>query len=135
MVLSRSDRCRMVVKWLSEQRKIPMSKVGELIGYNNASSFSQVLNDKRDIPSTFPDRIASLDPRINIDFLTGESDEMLLPGNTQPETDELAKRQSKARESGVYMPPELLQMFADLSSTVRDQQQLISTLINNITKQ
>lgn len=135
MVLSRSDRCRMVVKWLSEQRKIPMSKVGELIGYNNASSFSQVLNDKRDIPSTLPARIASLDPRINIDFLTGESDEMLLPGNTQPETDELAKRQPKTLESGVYMPHELLQMFADLSSTVRDQQQLISTLINNITKQ
>lgn len=135
MVLSRSDRCRMVVKWLSEQKKMPMSKVGELIGYNNASSFSQVLNDKRDVPSTFPARIASLDPRINIDFLTGESDEMLLPGNIQPGTDELAKRQSKARESGVYMPPELLQMFADLSSTVRDQQHLISTLINNITKQ
>lgn len=112
-----------------------MSQVGELIGYTNASSFSQVLNSKRDIPSTFPARIASLDPRINIDFLTGDSEEMLLPGNTQPETDELAKRQPKTRESGVYMPHELLQMFADLSSTVRDQQQLISTLINNITKQ
>lgn len=132
MDLTRSDRCRMAVKWIAEQKKIPMSRVGELIGYNNASSFSQVLNSKRDVPSTFPDRIASLDPRINVSFLLGESDDMLLPGNAQPDAEELARPQRIARPPGVYMPPELLQMFADLSSTVRDQQHLISALLKNI---
>ena len=132
MDLTRSDRCRMAVKWIAEQKKIPMSQVGELIGYNNASSFSQVLNSKRGVPSTFPDRIASLDSRINVDFLLGESDDMLLPGNAQPDAEELARPQRIARPPGVYMPPELLQMFADLSSTVRDQQHLISTLLKNI---
>ena len=132
MDLSRSDRCRMAVKWIAEQKKIPMSQVGELIGYNNASSFSQVLNSKRDVPSTFPDRIASLDPRINVDFLLGESDDMLLPGNAQPDAEELARPQRIARPPGVYMPPELLQMFGDMSATIKDQQQLISSLIKHL---
>lgn len=109
-----------------------MSKIGEMVGYSNASAFSQVLNSKKKLPPSLPERIAALDPRINIDFLTGESQDMIL--GEEPQEEPQVDRRYKQRE-GVYMPPELLQMFADLSSTVKDQQQLISTLINNITKQ
>ncbi len=133
MDLTLADRCRMVVKWIAEQKKITMSQVGELIGYNNASSFSQVLNSKRDMPSTFPERIASLDPRINIDFLTGDSDDMLLTGDDLPAPGGQVKRQGKPPKdsSGAYLPPELMQMFSDLSAAVRGQQETIDYLIKN----
>lgn len=132
MVLKQADKARIVVKWLAEQKGVPMSKIGEMVGYSNASAFSQVLNSKKKLPPSLPERIAALDPRINIDFLTGDSQDMIL--GEEPQEEPQVDRRYKQRE-GVYMPPELLQMFADLSSTVRDQQHLISTLINNITKQ
>ena len=122
----------MAVKWLAGQKKISLKRVGELIGYNNASSFSQVLNSKRDVPSTFPERIASLDPRINVDFLLGTSEEMLLPGNPQPEPETPPPfpddRRRKAPE-GVLLPMELVQMFTDLSATVRSQQETIRMMV------
>ena len=123
MVLKQADKARIVVKWVAEQKGVPMSKIGEMVGYSSASAFSQVLNSKKKLPPSLPERIAALDPRINIDFLGEEPQE-------EPQVD----RRYKQRE-GVYMPPELMQMFSDLSSTVKDQQQLISSLINNITKQ
>ena len=83
MVLKQADKARIVVKWLAEQKGVPMSKIGEMVGYSNASAFSQVLNSKKKLPPSLPERIAALDPRINIDFLTGESQDMILGDEPQ----------------------------------------------------
>ncbi len=126
MVLQQSDKLRIVVKWLAEQKGVSMSKIGEMIGYNSASAFSQVLNSKKKIPPSLPERIAALDPRVNIDFLTGDSQDMIL-GEEQAPAPIIDKRYTP--REGVYLPPELIQMFADLSAAVRSQQDTISILI------
>lgn len=128
MVLQQSDKVRVVVKWLAEQKKVSMSQIGEMIGYTSASAFSQVLNGKKKIPPSLPARIAALDPRVNIDFLEGDSQEMIL-GAEEPPVPEIDKRY-KPRE-GVYIPPELIQAFNDLSAALRSQQETISLLIKS----
>ena len=140
MKLSDSDRLKAVVKWLTVQTGKRQSEVGEMLGYNNASSFSQVLNGKKKIPREFCTRLASLDPRINIDFLTGASEEMLKDAGNDvqtaperprsPRPDKSPVRTSKAPENGIFVPTELVQMISDLSATIKDQQDMIRALVN-----
>jgi len=120
MELSLNQRAQMAVKWLASQRGVNQKDIGVLLGYTSSTSFSQVLNDKRAYPKKFPERIAALDPRINIDFLTGVSDEMLI-GEGTPEVKPKEPAQPVSRV-GIFVPPELAQMVTDLTSTIKEQQ-------------
>lgn len=133
MDFSGAERIKAVVKWYSGQTGKTQREIGGSIGYPKDSIFSQFLNGHKEIPKALPEKIASLDPRINIDYLTGDSDDMLLPGNVQPVPGELVKRTEKPTKqtSGVYLPTELVQMFSDLSAAVRSQQETIDYLIKN----
>lgn len=110
-----------------------------MLGYTSNTSFSQVLNDKKVFPKNLPDRIAALDPRINIDFLTGISDEMII-GEGTPEVQR--KDPTPTPRVGIFVPPELAQMVTDLTATikeqqvtVREQQAMIRTLIDEWKKE
>lgn len=114
------------------------------MGYDNKSTFSQFLNGHKQIPRGFPSRLATLDPRINILFLTGESDDMLLSAPGGPEvplfstqTPSCSKSPAKkvnAPENGIFVPSELVQMISDLSATIKDQQKMISSLVDTWVK-
>lgn len=133
MVLSQNERIRAVVKWYSGVSHLTQKKIGEGLGYPNEFIFSQILNGHKGIPKALPGKIAALDERINPLFLIGESDEMLKQGNEQPNPDSLIKKalEPKPRmdQPGVFLPSEMVQMFTDLSATVRSQQETISLLV------
>lgn len=127
MELSLPQRAQMVVKWLAAERGVNQRDIGQMLGYTSNTSFSQVLNDKKVFPKNLPERIAALDPRINIDFLTGISDEMIVgEGAVEP------KRQEPIQSPrvGIFVPPELTQMVTDLTAVIREQQAMIKTLVD-----
>lgn len=41
MIISQADKARIVVKWLAEQKGVSMAAIGEMVGYNSASAWSQ----------------------------------------------------------------------------------------------
>lgn len=128
MELSQSERLRMAVKWYAALRSITTAEVGSMVGYNNASYFSQLINGKKPIAADVAQKVAALDPRINIDFLTGVSDVMLLgEGAVEPPVRE--ERPAPPRV-GIYVSPEFVEMVADLTAVVREQQKMINNLVN-----
>lgn len=57
------------------------SAVGQMIGYNNASAFSQVINGKKPMPKDFTAKLKRIYPKLNVDWLeTGEGN-MLIEEN------------------------------------------------------
>ena len=143
--MTHSERLRLVVKWLTAQHAKSQQEIGEELGYPNGSYFSQLLNGKKPIAASLDGKIAALDSRINPDFLSGQSSEMLLRGadapsfsvespRTPPAEDSATKSAKALKSPGIFVPAELAQMFSDLSTTVRDQQRTIGALVDTFIK-
>ena len=145
MVLTLAERARAVVQYLAGQTGKKQHEIGQLVGFNNRSAFSQILNGHKSMPKTMPERLSSLDPRINILFLTGDSDDMLLsaPGGPEvplfstqtPSGSKSAAKKVNAQENGVFVPAELVQMITYLSTTIKDQQKMITLLVEKWVKE
>lgn len=57
--------------------------IGRLIGYNNASSFSQIITGAKPMPREFNAKLKSIYPNLNVDWLeTGEGEMLLEPDTT-----------------------------------------------------
>lgn len=131
MELSQSERARLVVRWLAQERGVNQKDIGELLGHPNNTYFSTLLSGRKPITKALLEKLAALDPRINVDFLTGVSDKMLI-GEEQPD---ILEERPKAPQPiptprvGIFVPPELAQMVTDLTSIVRDQQAMIRNLV------
>ena len=144
MVLTHAERARLVIRFLMNQTKKTQAELAQELGYGNATVLSQILNGKKAMPKDLPGRIASLDPQINVDFITGESDEMLLPPPEGPEMPRISTqtpsggkssiREVNEPESGIFVPAELVQMISDLSATIKDQQKMITLLVEKWAK-
>ena len=144
MVLTHAERARLVIRFLMNQTKKTQAELAQELGYGNATVLSQILNGKKAMPKDLPGRIASLDPQINVDFITGESDEMLLPPPGGPEMPRISTqtpsggkssiREVNEPESGIFVPAELVQMISDLSATIKDQQKMITLLVEKWAK-
>lgn len=145
MVLTLAERARAVVQYLAGQTGKKQHEIGQLVGFNNRSAFSQILNGHKSMPKTMPERLSSLDPRINILFLTGESDDMLISPSGEPETPRIltqsllggksSTEKVNSPENGVFVPAELVQMITDLSATIKDQQKMITLLVEKWVKE
>ena len=132
-----NERAQAAVRYLAKKMGQNQYDIGRQIGYTNKSAFSAMLNGRGQMPSTLPERIVALDPSINIEFLRGNSDKMLLGTDEQPlfvtSEGEVATTDKKPPvPMGVFVPGELVQMFTDLSATVRSQQETIRDLILRI---
>lgn len=130
MVLSQAERARKIVKWYARKNNIPMSRVGEMVGYSNASAFSHVLNGEKKLPDVLASRLSALDPEINPGFLAGLTDEMLRNDGVdgEPQAGQVPEDPAIASQ-GVWLPAELVGMFRDMATTVRSQQETISALV------
>jgi len=98
------ERIKTVVKWLIGAGYASNQKgVGELLGYTNESSFSQILNGKKTLPSAFIDKLLSVDSNLSKDWiLTGEG-EMLGNKNTVDNiVQEPMVGYTKNKESHIY---------------------------------
>lgn len=132
MELSRADRLRMTVKWLSKERGITNSEIGKMVGYDSNTYFSQLMNGHKPVSVEALERLANLDSRINLDFLLGTSDDMLGEGNEQPEIEAPSPQKVATRATGIFVSPELAQMVTDLAATVREQQTMIRSLVDKL---
>ncbi|MBQ3812851.1 MAG: helix-turn-helix transcriptional regulator [Bacteroidales bacterium] len=140
MVLTHAERARLVIRFLMQQTKKSQAELAQELGYGNPTVLSQILNGKKKMPKDLPARIAALDPSINVDFLTGSSDDMLATAPEGPETPRFSTQSSRPGKSsiekvngseigGIFVPAELVQMVSDLSSTIKDQQKMITLLV------
>ena len=124
MIMTPAERAQNVVRYLAKKLQVNQADIGQKVGYNNRAAFSSVLNGKVPFPPSLSERIAALDPEVNPAYLYGSSDEMLLADlAVEPVQDGAQKR------GDIVVPGELVQMFADLSATVRSQQELIQALV------
>ena len=122
MALSTSNRAKIVVRYLAQKGSVTQAQIGQKLGYTNRSAFSAVLSGLKPMPRDFCEKLAAIDPEINPAFLSGESNDMLLPGRVQDVPVE-------PKQIGVFLPIEMVQMFTDLSATVRSQQETIRILV------
>lgn len=144
MVLTHAERARLVIRFLMNQTKKTQAELAQELGYGNATVLSQILNGKKAMPKDLPDRIAALDPQINVAFLAGESDDMLIPPPGDPEMPRISTqtpsggkspiRKVNEPENGIFVPAELVQMISDLSATIKDQQKMITLLVEKWAK-
>ena len=132
MDMTLAERTQAVVRYLAKKAKKTQFEIGQELGYTNKSSFSAVLNGKSPIPKMLPKRIVALDPSVNIDFLLGISDDMLMPGYSR-HTDTAGGNQTppQSQGAGVWLPIELVRMFTDMSATIRSQQDTIRQLLSS----
>lgn len=131
MELSQSERMRLIVRWLAQQKGVNQKDIGQMLGYPNNTYFSNLLSGRKTISPALVDKIAALDPRINVDFISGLSNEMLLPGNEQPEISTQPEHPlPQSPRVGIFVPPELTQMVTDLTAVIREQQAMIKTLVD-----
>ena len=132
MDMTLAERAQAVVRFLAKKTGRKQFEIARDLGYTNKSAFSAVMNGKSPVPKQFPQKLASLDPCINIDFLTGSSDEMLLPGYDSPSIPDTGGHQTPPPTGGpgVWLPIELVRMFTDMSATIRSQQETIRALLH-----
>ena len=107
-----SERARAVVRWLMGQTGKKQEEIGRELGFQKKASFSAVLTGKVKVPQRLPTDLAALDPRINVDYLTGKSDEMLLPSGSAPGGD-------------VVLSGAAMKLLTDMMATIRSQQETI----------
>ena len=139
MNMTKPERAKIAVRYLAKKHGKSQQEIGEMLGYKNKASFSALLNGKSAYFSdSIPARIAALDPALNIEFLRGTSDELLLPDYEQPEMPETyGLRKPAAQEApaatippgSIIIPPELAKMFTALSATIQSQQETIRMLV------
>ena len=92
--------------------------------------FSQLLNGRKPVAASLDEKLAAMHPDLNVEFLRGNSESMFLDGAVQPAMPALAAPAKKQpRPEGLFIPAELVQMFTDLSATVRSQQETIRLLV------
>lgn len=109
MVQYSPERIRAVVRWLSGQTGKKQEEIGRELGYSDKTAFSAVVNGKTKAPQRLPVALAALDPRINLDYLLGKSDDMLLGSSG----------------SDVVLSGAAMKLLSDMMATIRSQQETI----------
>lgn len=136
MELTQAQRAWHVIRFLMKEMDVSQQDISEMLGYKNPTVLSQIINGKKVMPQSLPEKIAALDPRINVDFIRGSTDEMLLSNGTdQPDQNppsELIDNLQHSSTGGVFLSKELVQMFSDLSSTIKDQQATINKIVDHL---
>ena len=78
LIMSESDRIKLIIRHLIGKGIASNQKgIGELLGYKNESSFSQVVNGKVPTPSNLLKKMKNLDKQINEEWLLTGEGEML----------------------------------------------------------
>lgn len=74
--MTRIDRYKILIRFaVSNGIAANQRELGRLLGYNNESSFSQIINEKVERPKEFISKLKSLIPNLNVNWIdTGEGD-------------------------------------------------------------
>ena len=78
--MNKADRLKFFVRYMIKEGIAPTQKeLGRILGYNNESYFSQILNNKVELPKDFISKIKTFIPNINADWIETGEGEMLRP--------------------------------------------------------
>ncbi len=140
MELSKPERAKIAVRYIAKKLNKSQQDVGVMLGYPNKAYFSAVLNGKaRYFTDNLAPKIVLLEPSINLDFLKGESDQLLVGDANQPAIPEMVvpyatEQTDSPAKTGVYVPKEFMSMLGEMSATIRSQQETIHKLVDDITQ-
>lgn len=131
------QRMQYAIKWIAREKGTTQAGIALELGYTNTTVLSQILNGKKPIPNNLAERIALLHERINLEFLKGLSDEMLIDGDRPPiVVPPLHQPKKNATSTQPQMPQpssDYASIVANLTDTVKSQQALIAKLTDIIT--
>lgn len=98
--------------------------LGQMVGYNNASAFSQVINGKTSEPKEFTKKLQALLPDLNLDWLeTGEGN-MLITSGGQTFNGEISGNDHKFSGRDTVINPPCQCHFDRFLDALTEQQKL-----------
>lgn len=128
-----NERLKKVINWLVSEGVITSQKhMAELLGYNE-TSISQIVIGVKPVSLKFAKKVCSLSDKININYLLGNSDEMLLDGQRTHDMSDVIQFMLSREELVKNLQAtnqKLTESIANLSETIADQQRIITRLQN-----
>lgn len=116
-------RIKLVIKWLIGIGIADTQEaIGKILGYSNKSSFSQILNKKVPIPNNFIEKLCSLNPSLNKQWIAYEEGDMLITTTEQSDSNNKEPGTISSSDSIIY------QMYKDQVNMVREKDAKIEEL-------
>lgn len=116
-----NQRVKQVVRWLIGTGYADSQEgIGQLLGYNNKSSFSQVLNNPNKMPLRFIERLINLCPQINRVWLETGEGEMIINNKPAEPSDHI----KKLNHYEIYDEMSIQQMFNRLIDQLEKRDEL-----------
>ena len=125
LIMSESDRIKLIIRHLIGKGIASNQKgIGELLGYKNESSFSQVVNGKVPTPSNLLKKLKNLDKQINEEWLLTGEGEMLKTDTPKPIS------LVESREGVISIPSDVWEVIKNQSASLKAKDDQINTLIS-----
>ena len=91
--MNKLDRYKILIRHLTKSGVVASQReLGQKMGYNNPSAFSQVINGKTQEPKLFTQKLKDIVPNLNLEWLENGTGSMLGEGNE--ETQQTASEES-----------------------------------------
>lgn len=111
--MNKLDRYKILIRHLTKSGIVASQReLGQKMGYNNPSAFSQVINGKTQEPKLFTQKLKDIVPNLNLEWLENGTGSMLGEGNEET--------QIANEESGRYISAEdktFSTMLVDMMNT------------------
>ena len=99
--MNKLDRYKILIRHLTKSGIVASQReLGQKMGYNNPSAFSQVINGKTQEPKLFTQKLKNIVPNLNLEWLENGTGSMLGEGNegTQQTANEESARYISAED-------------------------------------
>lgn len=98
--MNKLDRYKILIRHLTKSGIVSSQKeLGQKMGYNNPSAFSQVINGKAKEPKSFTQKLKDIVPDLNLEWLEHGTGYMLGEGNEETRQD--ANKQVQVNEGSL----------------------------------
>lgn len=138
--MNATDRYKMVIRYLIGRQIAPSQKeLGKELGYNNESTFSQIINGRIPAPKKFKAKLKEIEPSLNIEWLETGKGNMLINGVAGNNNTSVAGNNNTVNESATIEKAidEISEMRKLLQKAVDNNQLQFDKfieLITNLTK-
>lgn len=98
--MSKLDRYKILIRHLTKSGVVASQReLGQKMGYNNPSAFSQVINGKTQEPKLFTHKLKDLVPNLNLEWLENGTGTMF--GDENEEIQQTANKQVQVNEDSL----------------------------------
>ncbi len=121
--MNKLDRYKILIRHLTKSGVVASQReLGQKMGYNNPSAFSQVINGKTQEPKLFTQKLKDVVPNLNLEWLENGTGSMFGEGNE--ETQQTANEQMQASESDIIFKTEEKEAFASMIVHMMNEKQI-----------